>query len=555
MKRTLILTLSCGLFSASTYAAAPQGAGPLPPPLAPTENPITAEKAVLGKILFWEEQLSSDDTMACGTCHGVPAGFSDSRMGRHPGNDGILGSPDDLFTSPGVIRAEVDGTYAPDSTFGLDVQLTGRRSPDIFAALYAPETFWDGRGTSSFTDPETGVLLIAAGAALESQVLGPILSDAEMAHASRDWIAVTEKLKQVLPMALATDLTPDIISALAINPTYGALFRSAFGTTDITAQRIAYAIATYERTLFPNQSPWDEFQAGDPNAMTPNQMAGFNQFNGPANCRDCHSPPFFTDNQFHNLGLRPTTEDNGRQGVTGLFADRGKFKTPSLRNAGLRERFFHNGQENILNNGPAPGGVDSIYIAGGGPFPDNRDPLLVPLAGRPGINMQQIMDFVGNALTDPRVANALPPFDKPTLYSERHPNGADSFGPSNPSGSGVIPRLITLTPGVLGSTSFKIGLREAPTTSGVAMLGLSRTMGSGTLVNGVPFNLGGPVAAWIPAPIQVDSAGLGYATFAFHIPNLASLTGIDFYAQAFIQDSTAPGGSGAATAGSTYAMH
>jgi len=553
MKRTLILTLLFPVVWASDLAAAPQG-GPLPPPLAPTQNPVTPEKAILGKILFWEEQLSSDDTMACGTCHGVPAGFSDSRMRTHPGNDGVLGTPDDLITSPGVVRAANDGTYAPDATFGLNVQLTGRRTPDIFAALYAPETFWDGRGTSSFTDPETGILLIAAGAALESQAIGPILSDAEMAHENRDWPAVTAKLAQARPLALASDLTPDIVAALAVHASYAELFRAAFGTTDITAQRIAYAIATYERTLIPNQSPWDAFQAGDLTALTPNQTAGWNQFSGPANCTNCHTPPFFSDNQFHNLGLRPSAEDNGRQGVSGLFADRGKFKTPSLRNAGLRERFFHNGQANVLNNGPAPGGVDDIYIAGGGPFPDNRDPLLVPLAGRPGINMQQIMDFVGNGLTDPRVASALPPFDKPTLFSELHPQGADRFGSSNPSGSGVHPRLITLTPGVLGSTSFKIGLRDAPISAATAMLGISRTSGSGTLVRGVPFNLGGPVAAWIAAPLQIDGAGRGYATFRFDIPNQSSLAGIDFHVQAFIEDFLAPGGHGAATQGYSYQM-
>ena len=555
MKRTLILTLAFALSAVSAQAATPQGGGPLPPPLAPTQNPVTAEKAILGKMLFWDEQLSSDDTMACGTCHGVPAGFTDSRIGVHPGPDGILGNQDDIFSSPGVIRAETDGTYSPDATFGLDVQMAGRRTPDVFGALYAPETFWDGRGTSSFTDPETGVLLIPAGAALESQAIGPIMSDAEMAHEARDWDSVTAKLGQVRPMALATDLTSDMTAALAISPSYAELFNDAFGTTHITAQRIAYAIATYQRTLIPNQSPWDDFQAGVPGALTPNQFAGMNQFLGPANCSDCHTPPVFSDNQFHNLGLRPSTEDNGRQGVTGNFADRGKFKTPSLRNAGLRERYFHNGQESILDNGPAPGGVDEIYINGGGQFRANLDPLLIPLAGRPGINMQQIMDFVGNGLTDPRVANALPPFDKPTLYSERHPAGAASFGQANPSGSGITPRLIALTPAVLGSTSFKIGLQDAPTTSGTALLGLSRTMGSGTLVRGLPFNLGGPVEAWIPAPLQIDNSGRGYATFAFNIPNQAGLAGIDFFVQAFVRDLSAPGGSGAATTGTVYSMH
>ena len=62
-----------------------------PPPVSP-ENPVTEEKRVLGKILFWEEQLSSDDTVACGTCHIPAAGGSDPRLAAHPGPDGLFGT-------------------------------------------------------------------------------------------------------------------------------------------------------------------------------------------------------------------------------------------------------------------------------------------------------------------------------------------------------------------------------------------------------------------------------------------------------------------------------
>ena len=91
MIKTLTTTLLLLAGTSSSLSAAPQGP-PLQPPPAPAQNPVTPEKAVLGKILFWEEQLSSDDTISCGTCHGVPAGFTDSRMGIHPrhaaGNSG-----------------------------------------------------------------------------------------------------------------------------------------------------------------------------------------------------------------------------------------------------------------------------------------------------------------------------------------------------------------------------------------------------------------------------------------------------------------------------------
>ncbi|MBT8441678.1 MAG: cytochrome-c peroxidase, partial [Gammaproteobacteria bacterium] len=68
------------------FAAGHAGAE-LPPVPVPAANPITEEKRVLGKILFWDEQLSSDDSIACGTCHIPSAGGADPRAGLHPGTD------------------------------------------------------------------------------------------------------------------------------------------------------------------------------------------------------------------------------------------------------------------------------------------------------------------------------------------------------------------------------------------------------------------------------------------------------------------------------------
>lgn len=70
------------------------------------------------------------------------------------------------------------------------------------------------------------------------------------------------------------------------------------------------AIATYERTLVPDQSPFDRFLAGIPGAMTPQQQQGFNVFQG-SDCRICHTPPLFTNNAFHNMGCARTTRTSG----------------------------------------------------------------------------------------------------------------------------------------------------------------------------------------------------------------------------------------------------
>jgi cytochrome c peroxidase len=545
--------LAVGILSATAVA---QGGPPppLPPPPVPAENPITPQKVVLGKILFFEEQLSSDDTMACATCHAVGAGFTDLRPGVNPGPDGLPQTPDDIFASPGMIRADLVGDYQEDPVFRFGTQVTGRRTPDVFGALYAAETFWDGRGSSTFIDPQTGLVSIAVGGGLESQAVGPPMSDVEMAHENRDWGMLTGKLAAARPMALAFDLTPDIAAALAVDPTYPELFASAFGTPAVTAERIAFAIATYQRTLVPDQSPWDLMIAGNPGAMTPDQMAGWQQFTSVARCSLCHTPPFFTDNNFHNLGLRPVAEDDGRQSVTGNPADRGKFKTPSLRNAGLRRRFFHNGQADVLTNGPNPGGVDDIYIAGGGVDRSNIDPLLLPLAGVPGVDMGQIMDFVGNALTDPRITAGLPPFDAPTLFSVATPgpDAAELFGPGNPGGNNRVPRLICATPLLRGSDSFKVGLFDAPTSAQQAWLAISLDRAPiATWQNGFLLNLQLPLYSTVSAPLQV-TGNAGHATFHLAIPDFPGLSGEELHVQGFVLDSSAPGGTAASTRGASY---
>ena len=147
-----------------------------------------------------------------------------------------------------------------------------------------------------------------------------------MGHRSRNWNQVISKLEDSPPLRFATDLPVDMAEAIEADPGYPALFATAFGNDQITAARIAMAIATYERTLVPDQSPWDLYQAGDETAMTPGQIAGWEDFRDSTVCDNCHQPPEFTDHEFHNIGLRPSFEDIGREAVTGNGGDTGRVK-------------------------------------------------------------------------------------------------------------------------------------------------------------------------------------------------------------------------------------
>lgn len=384
----------------------------LPPPPTPPQNPITEPKRVLGKILFWDEQLSSDNTVACGTCHIPGNAGTDPRDGLHPGPDNVFGTPDDKQGSLGVARMNEMIEYVEDTIFGLDVQVTRRATQHTINAAYSPGAqFWDGRSNGQFVDPETGGVVIPLGGALESQAIEPIMSDVEMGHENRNWDDVRDKLNASVPLALASQLPADMAAAIAGGETYGDLFAAAFGDASITARRIGFAIATYERTLIADQTPWDAFNQGNAAALTPNQQQGLNRFVGSGRCAACHTPPTFSNNTFRNIGLRPPAEDLGRQEVTGNPNDRGRFKVPSLRNIGLKNRFMHTGQLDTLTQ------VVNFYRNPGLQFPDNRDPLIGAIIVPPG-DVARIADFLENGLTDPRVANEEFPFDRPTLLSE-----------------------------------------------------------------------------------------------------------------------------------------
>lgn len=505
------------------------------PPSYPPENPHSDAKAVLGKILFWEEQMSSDNTMACGTCHRPDAGGSDPRFGQHPGLDAIWNSGDDTFGSPGVIRSDSSNDYKPDATFALDEQVTPRYAPTFIGAAYHTELFWEGRAGDQFIDPEGGGTSIVTGGALESQAVGPPLGDGEMAHENRTWSQITAKLAVVTPLALATNLTPDIVNALALDPTYPDLFDNAFLDPAITAERIAFAIATYERSLVPDQTPYDLFVGGNGGAMTSDQIQGFGWFSGQGLCLGCHQLPLTTDDKYHNIGLRPPAEDLGRQIVTGDPLDRGKFKTPQLRNIGLKKRFMHNGIHTTIEE-------TTEFYDRGGDFADNRDVLIKPL-NLTQTQKDQLNDFLKNALTDPRVAAGLPPFDRPTLYSETSPPGSNLYGDSTAGDGGFVPQTLAQTPPVVSNPDFKIGVKDALGGS-VAFLAVSSTSQSPPIyVSGVPFNVDllGVFFRFFPRPTQGAGAGNGYATFRVPMPGDPVLIGLPFYSQWLVADPAAPG--------------
>jgi len=531
----MLRTTTCSVVSAAAVMLLAAGAmaqlGPVPVPPA---NQITEAKRVLGKALFWDEQLSSDNTMACGTCH-TTRGGSDLRNARMAGVDGVLNTADDVFGSPGMNLADSANNFKPDAVFGFGKQITSRNSMSFLMAAYAPQTFWDGRGTSRFVDPVTGQQVIANGGGLESQAAGPPTNDTEMAHEQRNWGEITVKLADSRPLAAANAIPADVAAVLTNTTKYPALFAAAFGTPTITASRVAMAIATYERTTIPNDTPWDRFIAGQQNALTQGQIAGLQTFN--ANCAVCHvtTNGQFTGNGFRNVGLRPPAEDLGFQLTTGNANDRGKFKVPSLRNVGLRTRLMHNGQFVSVANTTAIQAAVRFYVRAPGAapqFPDNRDPAMnainFPPQAEPGL-----VDFLTNGLTDARVANQTFPFDQPSLASQRASARPTILPGGTPGTGGVVPQVLAVDPSFVGNDDFRIGVTGGLGGATARVLVSMDPPVNGRLMTGTEsefMTLGG------------TGSGNGFGTLRSPIGANGVLNGRVMFYQWIITDASAAGG-------------
>ena len=222
-------------------------------------------------------------------------------------------------------------------SIGVGGRRGGRNAPSALNAAYQRLQFWDGRAGS-----------------LEEQAIGPLTNPVEMRNPSNRSVVV--RLRKI---------------AL-----YRKKFQDVFGGT-VSIDRIAQAIAAYERTLVTPDSPYDRFLMGDSNALNAKQKEGLTLFKGKARCILCHSGALLSDQAYHNLGVPqtgPLSADVGRYAVTHDPSDKGRFRTPSLRNIVLTAPYMHDGTFKDLSR------VIDFYNGGGGKSQyATKDPLIIPL--------------------------------------------------------------------------------------------------------------------------------------------------------------------------------
>jgi cytochrome c peroxidase len=134
-------------------------------------------------------------------------------------------------------------------------------------------------------------------------------------------------------------------------------FRKTFGDGP-TAANVAEAIAAYERALLTLNSPFDRYQRGEREALSPAAAQGFAEFQR-LGCASCHQGLAFGGNMYERIGVMGdyfawrgtpvTAADFGRYNVTGREEDKYKFKVPGLRNVALTQPYFHDGSAATLD--------------------------------------------------------------------------------------------------------------------------------------------------------------------------------------------------------------
>jgi cytochrome c peroxidase len=245
--------------------------------------------------------------------------------------------------------------------FGHDMQELKRATPTLANCAFSTTLMWDGREPS-----------------LEEQALGPIGAAAEMNHE-----------------------LPILVLKLSSIAGYAPMFEAAYPGEGISERTIGKALAAFERTIVSVESPFDRWRKGDALAVDASVRRGFAVFEGKGNCVKCHDGFNFTDNAFHNIGLKNSggAVDVGRFAVRPVRAAYGAFRTPTLRDIDLTAPYMHNGIYSTLEE------VVEHYDRGGDDR-ENLSPEMKPLK----LSTQEKADLVAfmKSLTGKQMAVTLP---------------------------------------------------------------------------------------------------------------------------------------------------
>ena len=260
-----------------------------PSMIIPENNPMTKEGVSLGRMLFYEERLSGDNSMSCATCH----------------------APENSFTDPNHFSTGIDGIAGT------------RNSMALINLGWQKFFFWDGRAKS-----------------LEDQILEPIPNPIEM---HQKWKDAVSKLQQDVEYRnmFYKAFGEEGIDSIKVSKAIAQFIR-----TMISGSSKYDVMYKFENSLLLNSVDQSILSS-----VSPEEWAGYDLFkslNG-ADCLHCHSGILMHINKFSNNGLDATFTDQGRGAITGSPNDMGRFKIPTLRNIALTAPYMHDGRFGTLD--------------------------------------------------------------------------------------------------------------------------------------------------------------------------------------------------------------
>jgi cytochrome c peroxidase len=289
-------------------------------------NPLTRAKIELGRQLYFDTRLSSDNTISCASCH-----------------DPVFG-------------------YAANTRFGVGVagQEGNRNSPVAYNRIVSGAQFWDGRAAS-----------------LEDQAVGPIANAIEMGNTHEACVGTLKEIPGYVAQFEA--IFADGLSIENVGRAI-ASFERAIVTgpapwdyyQELKVFEEAYAIDLEDLEALAEEDPelladYQKMKAdAEANPLSESAARGGELFfSDKAGCTACHVGANFADEKYHNLGvgMEAAEPDLGRFVVTSAEIDRGAFKTPTVRNVAQTAPYMHDGSQLTLEE------VVDWYVKGGHPNP------------------------------------------------------------------------------------------------------------------------------------------------------------------------------------------
>lgn len=379
-------------------------------------RPVDPDMAEVGRLLFFDPITSLTQDNSCSGCHGPNVSFGDSKsISIGVGNNGIVGP----------------GRAGPRNL---------RRAPSIINAAFYPRMMWDSRFQALSHDPfdnsngfafppPDGSDLSGLEHLLVAQAFTPVINRSELA--GFDFPGDHE--------AMRAEVASRIWGVDGYRESFQEIFPELSTESSFSFEHIARVIAEFTFTLVRANAPIDRYAQGNLDALTRRQKQGGILFFGRAMCGECHivkgfANEMFSDFESHVLGVpqvAPTEgnvpldgpggdEDFGLERVTGDRLDRYKFRTSPLRNVALQPQFMHNGAYTCLDRAIRhhvdavgslesyrPDALDTDLQSRRGPdapMIDALHDLIKDPVSLTEEELEQILDFVANALTDPDAA-------------------------------------------------------------------------------------------------------------------------------------------------------